>query len=190
LGRVQYGYDGEGRRVTKTDQTGSVVFVYDAQGRLVAEYGGYAGSGVQYVTTDHLGSTRIITDAAKTVVECSDFLPFGDEIVANARNGRSGIACYTVESSRQKFTAKERDSESRLDYFIARYYSWASGRFQSPDYWPDGTVDPHIGNPAYQSGSLPFADIADPQTHNQYVYVRNNPLRYTDPNGHVIDYLI
>ena len=32
--------------------------------------------------------------------------------------------------------------------------------------------------------ALPYADITDPQTLNKYGYVRNNPLRYIDPNGH------
>jgi RHS repeat-associated protein len=64
-----------------------------------------------------------------------------------------------------KFTGKERDSESRLDYFGARYYSWAQGRLNSPD--------------------APFADQnpEDPQSWNLYAYVRNNPLAYFDPSG-------
>ena len=65
-----------------------------------------------------------------------------------------------------QFTGKERDAESGLDYFGARYFSGAQGRFTSPD--------------------RPFADQhpADPQSWNLYSYVRNNPLRYTDPTGH------
>jgi len=35
-----------------------------------------------------------------------------------------------------------------------------------------------------QPGPLPYADIRDPQTINKYAYVRNNPLRYVDPDGH------
>ncbi|MHB8889968.1 MAG: RHS repeat-associated core domain-containing protein [Acidobacteriaceae bacterium] len=33
-----------------------------------------------------------------------------------------------------RFTGKERDAESGLDYFGARYYSSAMGRFMSPDW--------------------------------------------------------
>lgn len=40
-----------------------------------------------------------------------------------------------------------------------------------------------------QPGPLPYADINDPQTLNKYAHVRNNPLRYTDPDGHIIDEL-
>jgi RHS repeat-associated protein len=64
-----------------------------------------------------------------------------------------------------RFTGKERDSEIGLDYFGARYYSGAQGRFTSPD-------QPLIDQ-----------DPADPQSWNLYTYARNNPLRYVDPTG-------
>ncbi|MCW5964074.1 MAG: HNH endonuclease, partial [Bryobacterales bacterium] len=59
----------------------------------------------------------------------------------------------------------ERDAETGLDYFGARYMSSAQGRFTSPD--------------------KPFADqhIENPQSWNLYTYTLNNPLRYVDPNG-------
>src|SRR5437773_6572363 len=62
-----------------------------------------------------------------------------------------------------KFTGKERDSESGLDNFGARYFGSSMGRFMSPD--------PLAGH------------TEDPQTLNRYVYVRNNPLNLTDPTG-------
>ncbi len=65
-----------------------------------------------------------------------------------------------------QFTGKERDAETGLDYFGARYFSGAQGRFTSPD--PPG-LD--------QSED-------DPQSWNLYSYVRNNPLRFIDPTGH------
>ncbi len=67
--------------------------------------------------------------------------------------------------SAPKFTAKERDAETGLDYFLARYFSGPQGRFTSPD--------------------EPFndQDQADQQSWNLYSYTRNNPLRYVDPTG-------
>jgi RHS repeat-associated protein len=65
-----------------------------------------------------------------------------------------------------KFTGKERDAESGLDWFDTRYFSSAQGRFTSPD------------------GMIAKREwLADPQRWNHYAYVRNNPLSYIDPNG-------
>jgi RHS repeat-associated protein len=85
------------------------------------------------------------------------------------------------------FTSKERDAETGLDFFESRYYSSAQGRFTSPDEFKGGFLDAFSGQAAFQAGPLPYADISDPQTLNKYAYVRNNPLRYTDPNGHCIE---
>ncbi len=63
-------------------------------------------------------------------------------------------------------TGKERDTESGNDYFGARYYSSAMGRFMSPD--PAGMM---------------AADIRFPQSLNRYAYVWDNPLSFTDPTG-------
>jgi RHS repeat-associated protein len=67
-----------------------------------------------------------------------------------------------------QFTGKERDAETGLDYFGARYLSGAQGRFTVPD--------------------RPFADQTpiSPQSWNLYSYARNNPLKYIDPTGQAI----
>jgi RHS repeat-associated protein len=59
-----------------------------------------------------------------------------------------------------------------LDYFGARYFSGAQGRFTSPDW--STTPQP-----------VPYANLSDPQTLNLYAYARNNPLSRRDPNGHL-----
>jgi RHS repeat-associated protein len=153
-----YEYDGEGRRVKR----GGVVLVYDAQGRLSAEYGGTGQSGVRYLTGDHLGSTRVVTDGSGTVEQCLDYLPFG-ELLGAGLNGRT---CGALEEPRAKFTGKERDAETGLDYFGARYFSGAQGRFTSPD-------------PIWVKADR----MLDPQRLNLYAYGRNNPLKYSDPTG-------
>ncbi len=72
-----------------------------------------------------------------------------------------------------KFTGKERDAESGLDYFGARYYSSVIGRFTSPDW-------------AAKAEPVPYANLDNPQTLNLYSYVGNNPLLRTDPTGHYV----
>jgi len=68
-------------------------------------------------------------------------------------------------------TGKERDTESGLDNFGARYYGSNIGRFMSPD-WDS---DPE---------AVPYADYENPQSLNLYGYVQNNPLSVTDSEGH------
>jgi len=93
------------------------------------------------------------------VEEESDFTAFGTELSA------------TSGANRYKFTSKERDSESQLDYFGARYYSNAMGRFITPDW-------------AAKATAVPYAEFADPQSLNQYSYVRNIPTGAVDFDGH------
>ncbi len=193
-GTVNYVYDGEGRRVEKIvgsgPTAGTTTYVYDATGNLAAEYTTAANpaTGTEYLSADHLGSTRLVTNASGNPLSCTDYLPFGEEIPPGI-NGRTG--CYTLEAypgpadvTDHKFTGKERDSETGLDYFGARYFSSAQGRFTTPDEFKGGIVDPFTGQDIETNTALPYADITDPQTLNKYAYVRNNPLRYVDPTGH------
>ena len=87
-----------------------------------------------------------------------------------------------ADGVRQKFTRKERDNETGLDYFLARYYSSTQARFTSPDHF-DGNPA-HLLNSFERSGALPYATLLNPQTINFYTYAYNNPLSYVDPDGH------
>ncbi len=68
------------------------------------------------------------------------------------------------ENLRQRFTGKERDAESGLDYFGARYCSGAQGRFTSAD-------------------TVITAEPSNPQSWNKYAYAFNRPLILVDPDG-------
>jgi RHS repeat-associated protein len=111
--------------------------------------------------TDWLGTMRATTDAWGVVQSTCTGLPFGD-----------GVACSGDIPDPHHFTGKERDTESGNDYFGARYYSSSMGRFLSPDW--SGDPDP-----------VPYAELDKPQSLNLYSYVENNPLRSTDPDGHM-----
>jgi RHS repeat-associated protein len=69
-----------------------------------------------------------------------------------------------------KFTGKERDAESGLDYFGARYYASSMGRWMSPD-WAD------------KPEAVPYSSLDNPQSLNLYGYVLNNPLSHADKDG-------
>jgi RHS repeat-associated protein len=87
------------------------------------------------------------------------------------------VAClFTIASlGSYKFTGKERDSESNLDEFGARYYASSLGRFMTPD-WATKPID------------VPYANFGNPQSLNLYSYVVNNPLTLIDDDGHDIIY--
>ena len=169
---VTHHYDGEGRRVKRVGPgTKTVVYAYGVDGELAAEYDTEPSTvpgGVQYVAVDHLGSTRAVMDGAGAITRLEDFLPFGETIPAGIA-GRGALypatAWAEVAGTSKRFTGKEREGEvgAGLDYFGARYFSAAQGRFTTPD------PGPHIK--------------ADPQTWNRYTYARNNPLAYIDPTG-------
>src|SRR5437879_4495339 len=175
---VNYTYDGDDRRVQKSNGklywygAGSdPIAETDAAGNNPVEYiffGGKriarrdASGNVTYYFADHLGTARVATNATGTIQDDSDFYPFGGEHVVVSSSGNA-----------YKFTGKERDAETTLDYFGARYLSSAQGRFASPDW-------------SASPSPVPYADLANPQTLNLYTYVQNNPLTYTDPTGHMM----
>src|SRR6266478_1506607 len=70
-----------------------------------------------------------------------------------------------------KFTGKERDTESGLDNFGARYFTSNLGRFMTPDW-------------AARPTAVPYAVFGDPQSLNLYTYVENAPLNRVDADGH------
>jgi len=165
-----YTYDSEGHRVLNT-AGGVNGFIYGIDGNVVADVSGTGGWDTGYVYlggsliaqyrdgttysifTDHLGSTRLITRLDKSVYDSLDFMPFGEQSA-----GDTGTI--------HKFTGKERDSESGLDNFGARYDSSSMGRFISAD---DTSAEDNEG---------------DPQGLNLYSYVQDNPINATDPDGH------
>jgi len=177
--QTTYTYDGDGKRVQRVTSAGTTTYAYDASGQLIAEFSTAPAtdSGTTYLTADHLGSTRLLMSDTGVMKKVYDYLPFGEEILGGTSaqpgvGGRTTVMGYNDGNSvtlpdkqSEKFTSKERDAETGLDYFGARYFSSAQGRFTSAD----PALFPH--------------DITDPQSWNTYAYTRNNPLRYVDPNG-------
>lgn len=168
----QYVYDGDGRRVKKTEWSESMqvfqsriyvyegisvlyeknvdagmeaLYIYGATGRIAEK----TDDMTFYYHNDYLGSPRIITDEDGVVVTGIDYLPFGESELKG-------------ESEDYLFTGKEEDV-SELYYFGARYYDPTLGRFISRD---------------------PIRGVmSDPRSLNRYTYVLNNPLKYRDPWG-------
>jgi RHS repeat-associated protein len=169
-----YSYDGNGLRVVKSSSGTSTVSIYSGSS-VIAEYDNgaapsapsreyvYNGAGdttgllamisggaTTYYHQDHLG-VRLTTDANGNVLSQQGTFPYGESWY------QSGTGNKFV------FTSYERDSESGLDYALARYYDSRTGTFCS--------ADPLAGDPS------------DPQSWNRYPYGRNDPIDITDPSG-------
>lgn len=113
---------------------------------------------VYYYHNDHLGSSMAITDKDGNLAWSQDYLPYGEALNENAAQTKT----------RFTFTGKELDSATGLMYYNARWYDQDLGRFM--------TEDAYAGDPN------------QPLKLNKYLYVIDNPLRYTDPTGHDVGF--
>jgi RHS repeat-associated protein len=175
-----YTYDADGNRVKKINGSTGTIYWYmtpgivaesDLSGTLKSEYVFFDGErvarrdlvapgGVFYYFSDHLKTASVITDSLGNIKSESDYYPWGGE-----------LQFVNNDSNHYKFTGKERDAETGLDYFGARYYSNGLARFITPD-WSSTPIP------------VPYADFGDPQSLNQYSYVRNVPTSRADVDGH------
>ena len=108
---------------------------------------------LRYQFDNHLGSALLEVDERGRALSYEEFYPFGETSYRSAQ----GIAETSLK--RYRYHGKERDAETGLYYFGARYYVPWLGRWISPD--PAGAD----------------ADL------NLYVYVKNNPVTLSDPSG-------
>lgn len=127
-----------------------------AGGALLATY---ANGDTDFALTDWQGTKRAVILADGALNTCWSSLAYGNNLAPCPQAGGS-------DPSDLHYTGKERDSESGNDYFGARYYNSAVGRWMSPDVMQASTKH-----------------LAYPQRWNMYAYVRNNPLSLFDPNG-------
>ncbi|WP_203321529.1 RHS repeat domain-containing protein [Pseudoxanthomonas beigongshangi] len=170
-GVASYVYDGHGRRV-RDYTTASKYSLYSQSGQLVFDNDGRAGKSSQYVYlgtslvavrevagsvttvkyqhTDALGTPVAVTDAAKAIVQTSEYEPYGQLVNRPLTDGPG-------------FTGHVQDAATGLTYMQQRYYDPLIGRFLS--------VDPVT---AYEKPVTNFC---------RYCYARNNPYRFTDPDG-------
>lgn len=145
------------RRVqgNKTDQN-NTLHVMDNQSRIAQVRVGTAfpddkTPAVRYHLGDHLGSSNVViggpTPAADALINREEYTPYGE----------TGFGSFAKK--RYRFTGKERNEESGLYYYGARYYAPWLAKWMSSD--PAGMVD--------------GVDL--------YRYARSNPLRWQDETG-------
>jgi RHS repeat-associated protein len=125
---------------------------------------GSTQGGARHFALDHLGTVRLVTDDFGQVAEQHAYFPFGEEATGD------------VSTEPMRFTGHERDLQSTpsnaaddLDQMHARFCSPLTGRFLSVD-------------PAGES-AIP----EEPQSWHRYASHANNPLKYVDPDGQVVE---
>jgi RHS repeat-associated protein len=118
-------------------------------------------SGTKHFALDHLGCPRYVTSASGSYIGTQNFQPFGEG--------------GTLDGGPNQFTGHERDGATvgngttdLPDYMHARFYDLRLGRFLS--------IDPAPATVYAQT----------PQSWNLYSYAFNNPLRFVDPTGRVV----
>ena len=175
LATVVFGYDGSGSRVWKQNGTNLQVWVAslyeEKQGKAMAHI--FAGSKriatvdslalgaggtnevFHYYHPDHLGSSSLLSDRSGNPVERTVFSAYGREW--------NSASTATIRET-HRYTGQPLDDETGLYFYGFRYYDPQLARFIQPD-----SIIP---------------DRFNPQTWNRFSYVRNNPLKYTDPTGH------
>jgi RHS repeat-associated protein len=139
-----------------------------ADGRRVAVHTRKSGAtpNTVYLLEDHLGGVDGFTAASGALLTKNSYQPFG---ARRSGDGLSGTPTAAEWLQIQSTTARGYTDHEHLDHLgiihmNGRVYDPALGRFLSPD-------------PVVQA---PY----DTQGQNRYAYVRNNPLRYTDPSGY------
>mgnify|MGYP006428865649 CR=1 FL=1 len=138
-----HAYNADGQRMLKEHSEGQWSFyVMDGQQNLaVVDEEGFSHFNIvgnategrlepkedtrRYYLKDHLGSTRAVIDKHGEVLETHGYYPFGAQMP-----GRQFTA---GTPTKEQFTSKERDAETGLDYFGARYYLSAYGRWNGVD---------------------------------------------------------
>lgn len=108
---------------------------------------------VRYQFGNHLGSAVLELDDKARIISYEEYTPYGS-------TSYQAVDSQIEAPKRYRYTSKERDKESGLYYYGARYYAPWLGRWTACD--PSGLID----GP------------------NVYSYARANPSNMTDPSGH------
>lgn len=106
---------------------------------------------------DHLGSTAFVTNVLGEVCQHQEYTAYGETFFDRHTGSRE---------MPYLFNAKERDAETGLYYYGARYYDPRTSVWVS--------VDPLMDEPSQIEKS-------------PYAYVWNNPVKYTDPDGRILE---
>jgi RHS repeat-associated protein len=179
---VFYQYDAEGNRIRKYNKTNQTERIYLGDYEIFTESSGKRCDSVhimddksriamletekkvngviqstavfRYQISNHLGSANLEVDDSPVagIISFEEYLPYGGTAIYFEKN-------YGCSRKRYRYSGKERDEESGLYYYGARYYAPWMGRWCSVD--PAGRVDGE----------------------NLYGFVKGNPIKLKDFEG-------
>ena len=165
-----FAYDADGARIVRDEGATETIYVggiYETDGSEKRSYYSFAGQVVAYrlqasstderyyLISDHLGTNTHQITYSDSSRSSQYYLPYG---------GNRGVSGGGLDTDRTYTGQVSDETLTGLMFYNARYYDPLLRRFISPD-----TIVPDPGNP---------------QDLNRYSYVRNNPIRYSDPTGH------
>jgi len=135
-------------------------YLFDVDGRLVPATKYYLFNGQRVATRE--GSSGTVTylyhDHLGSTVATSEG--------QSTRYWPYGAARTGEVDTPYRYTGQRVDESTGLYYYQSRYFDPLLGRFVQPD-----TIVPESG---------------DPRSLNRYSYVHNNPVKYSDPSGHML----
>jgi RHS repeat-associated protein len=167
---IDYIYDGNNQRIGKridgavTERyvidRNQIAVVFDGAGSQTHRY--LYGTQVDQVLADETATSMVwaLADREGTV---SDLVDNSGVVVNHITYDSFGKVVAQSNASvgfRYGYTGREQDAETGLDYYRARYYDAANGRFISEDPLGFGAGDGNLTR-----------------------YVGNNPVNFTDPSG-------
>jgi RHS repeat-associated protein len=133
---------------------------------------------IYYYHGDHLGSAQLVTDYKGETYEQLEYTPYG-ELWVEHEELPTGATPF-------RFTGKERDGETGLYYFGARYLNpqtsmWLSTDPAMGEYVPQAPVNDEIRK---QNENLPgMGGVFNYVNLHAYHYAGNNPVKLVDPDG-------
>jgi RHS repeat-associated protein len=148
-------------KVIKANDLNEEKYYIYAEGKVAAIYTRTLNEATtQYLHYDNLGSVDTITSSIGAITQRSAYQPFGKRIQVDSEGYQTTERPITLRG----YTGHEHIHEAGLIHMNGRVYDPTLGRFLS--------ADPFIQDPY------------DSQSFNRYSYVKNNPLKYTDPSGY------
>lgn len=180
---VSYVYAADGRKLqtvhiingttTTTDYVGNMIYENGILKRILVDGGYYENDGYYFYIQDHLGNNRVVAKEDGSVIQTSEYYPFGMTFAEST----------STDAQPYKYNGKELDTKGGLNLYDygARHYEPALGRFMTMD--PLAEKYYSISPYAYCAGNpLKYIDLKGDSVSVADLYARNKQGELINPN--------